>query len=91
MASDNVVTMSLSSYNQIKADNTKFNMFIDRLLEETSISDNKLNLQFDEDVLNALVRLVYPERYKKRLSHLRGVETKIAQKEDKERRLSNEL
>lgn len=82
---DTGVTMSIAGYNQIKSENTKFNMFVDRLFDETTITDNKQGLMVDSMFLDALMRLCFPERYKKRLSYLRQLETKLAMKELKEK------
>ena len=67
---DTGVTMSIAGYNQMKSENTRFNMFIDRLFDETTMLDNKLIV--DSMFLDALVRLCFPERYKKRLSYSIG-------------------
>jgi len=82
---DTGVTMSIAGYNQMKSENTRFNMFVDRMFDESTISDNKQALVVDPIFLDALIRLCFPERYKKRLSYLRGLETKIAMKELKEK------
>lgn len=82
---DTGVTMSIAGYNQMKSENTRFNMFVDRLFDETTMADNKQSLQVDSIFLDSLVRLCFPERYKKRLSYLRQLETKMAMKELKEK------
>lgn len=85
MANNDIgVTMSIAGYNQIKSDNTKFNMFLDRLFDETVISSDNASLLVDDKFLDSLIRLCFPERYKKRLSYLRGLNTKIEMKKLKE-------
>lgn len=82
---DTGVTMSIAGYNQMKSENTRFNMFMDRLFDETTMSVNKQTLQVDPVFLDALIRLCFPDRYKKRLSYLRQLDTKMAIKELKEK------
>ena len=86
---DTGVTMSIAGYNQMKSENTRFNMFMDRLFDETVMADGKHGLTVDSMFLDALMRLCFPERYKKRLSYLRQLDTKLAMKELKEKESSN--
>ena len=81
MANDNVVTMSLASYNQIKAENTKFQMFMQRLFEDAELRADYSGIEFDTKKLEDLVHLVYPDAYKKKLSTLRTLQTKLSLKE----------
>ena len=78
MSSENTVILSLAGYNQIKAENTKFRMFTERMWEHCKLSDDKASLVFDVDMMTDLMHLVYPEAYKKKLSYLRGQDTKEA-------------
>lgn len=77
---ENSVTLSVSSYNQIKAENTKFQMFIDRLFEDAELRADYSGIDFDVRKLEDLIHLVYPDRYKKKLSTLRTQQTKMSQK-----------
>ncbi len=81
MANDNIVTMSLASYNQIKAENTKFNMFIQRLFEDAELRPDYSGIEFDAKKLEDLIHLCYPDAYKKKLSTLRTQQTKLSLKE----------
>ena len=78
MASDNVVTMCLSSYNNIKAENTRFQMFISRLFEEAELRADYSGLEFDSRRVEDIIHLVYPDMYKKKLSTLRAQQTKMS-------------
>ena len=78
--SENTVCLSISSYNQIKAENTKFNMFLSRMMESCKLSKDKSRVEFDGELLSEIIHLIYPEAYKKRLSYLRGEDTKKAMK-----------
>lgn len=78
--SDNTVTMSLASYNQIKAENTKFQMFISRLFEDAELRADYTGIEFDSHKLEDLIHLVYPDAYKKKLSTLRTQQTKMSMK-----------
>lgn len=66
---ENSVTLSVSSYNQIKAENTKFQMFIDRLFEDAELRADYSGIDFDVRKLEDLIHLVYPDRYKKEAFH----------------------
>ena len=75
---DNTVTMELASYNQIKAENTRFQMFISRLFEEAELRKDYSGIEFDSRKVEDLVHLVYPDTYKKKLAYLRGLQTKLS-------------
>lgn len=76
--SDNTVTMNLSSYNQIKAENTRFQMFISRLFEDAELRADYSGIEFDTHRVEDLIHLVYPDMYKKKLSALRTQQTKMS-------------
>ena len=78
--SDNTVTMNLSSYNQIKAENTRFQMFISRLFEDAELRSDYSGIEFNSKKVEDLIHLVYPDMYKKKLSTLRTQQTKTSQK-----------
>lgn len=69
---DNQVTMNLSSYNQIKAENTRFQMFISRLFEDAELRSDYTGIEFNTNKVEDLIHLVYPDMYKKKLSTLRA-------------------
>lgn len=77
---ENTVYLSTSSYNQIKSENQKFHMMIDRLMESSTLSDDKASVEFNPKLLSEVVHIIYPEAYKKRLSWLRGQDTREAMK-----------
>ena len=81
---ENQVCLSIAGYNQIKAENTKFRMFMERMWENSTLSEDKAAVEFDPKLLSEMMHLVYPEQYKKRLSYLRGVDTREAMKALKE-------
>lgn len=71
MADTNIVTLSVSSYNQIKNDNFKYNLFLDNILQSAKLSEDHQSLVFrSEDIENA-VKFCYYERYKKKLATLK--------------------
>ena len=61
----NTITLSVSSYNQIKAENYRLNMFLDNLLNETMISKDHDRMIFDTSRVENAVKFCFPERYKK--------------------------
>lgn len=84
MSSTGEVTLSIAGYNQIKAENTKFHMFMERMWENSTLSEDKAHINFDPNLLSEIMHLVYPEAYKKRLSYLRGQDTREAMRKMKE-------
>lgn len=80
MAEENKVILSVAGYNQIKAENTKFNLFMDRLFEDAELRADYSGIDFDVRKLEDLIHLVYPDRYKKKLATLRTQQTKMSQK-----------
>lgn len=72
----NTITLSVSSYNQIKAENYRLNMFLDNLLNETMISKDHDRMIFDTSRVENAVKFCFPERYKKRLSTLKTQSTR---------------
>lgn len=80
MSDTNVVTLSLNSYNLVKATNTRFQMFIDRLFEDAELKPDYSGIEFDGEKLEALIHLCYPDLYKKKLSTLRSQQTKLSMK-----------
>lgn len=77
---ENTVLLSTGSYNQIKAENTKFQLFIDRLFEYAELREDYSGIDFDVRQIEELIHLCYPDRYKKKLSVLRTQQTKMSNK-----------
>lgn len=85
---DNTVTMSLASYNQIKAENTRWQMFVSRLWEGAELKADYTGIEFDMNMVEELMHIMYPDAYKKKLSTLRTQQTKLSPKKlelDKEK------
>ena len=78
--SDNTVTMSLASYNQIKAENTRWQMFVSRLWEGAELKSDYSGIEFDTNLVDELMHIMYPDAYKKKLSTLRTQQTKLSLK-----------
>lgn len=77
---ENTVLLSTGSYNQIKAENTKFNLFMDRLFEAAELREDYSGIDFNVRQIEELIHLCYPDRYKKKLSTLRTQQTKMSNK-----------
>lgn len=77
---ENTVLLSVSSYNSIKAENTKYNLFLDRLFESAELREDYNGIDFDMKMVEELVHLCYPDRYKKKLATLRTQQTKLSTK-----------
>lgn len=77
---DNTVTMSLASYNQIKAENTRWQMFVSRLWEGAELKADYTGIEFDMNMVEELMHIMYPDAYKKKLSTLRTQQTKLSLK-----------
>lgn len=67
----NTVTLSVQSYNAMKNDNFRYNLFLDNLLQEAVLSEDHQTLVFDQDKIENAVKFIYLDRYKKRLAVLR--------------------
>ena len=78
---ENIVILNTSSYNQIKAENTKFQMFMSRIFESAELKPDYSGIQFDSHTIEELIRLCYPDSYKKKLSALRQQQTKLSIKQ----------
>lgn len=77
---ENTVLLSTGSYNQIKAENTKFNLFMDRLFESAELREDYSGIDFNVRQIEELIHLCYPDRYKKKLATLRTQQTKMSNK-----------
>lgn len=73
---ENTVCLSIQSYNQMKAENTKFQLFISRLWENIKLKEDCSGILFDINTVDQLMHLVYLEQYKKKLGALRAKKTK---------------
>lgn len=76
--SDNIVTLGLASYNQIKAENTRWQMFMSRLWEGAELKPDYSGIEFDSHLIEELIHIMYPDMYKKKLSTLRTQQTKLS-------------
>lgn len=75
----NMVTLSVSSYNSVKNDVFRYNLFLDNLLQE-ALSEDHQSLVFDSKKIEEAVKFCYFERYKKKLATLRTQATKYGDK-----------
>ena len=78
--SDNTVTMGLASYNQIKAENTRWQMFMSRLWEGAELKADYSGIECDSHLIEELIQIMYRETYKKKLATLRTQQTKASMK-----------
>ena len=83
MADTNIVTLSTSSYNQIKNENFKLELFVENLLLEARLSyDHQELIFYNDKVVNAF-KFYFAERYEKKLSYLKGQYNRNGLKDDK--------
>lgn len=76
----NTVTLSVSSYNSVKNDVFRYNLFLDNLLQEAMLSEDHQSLVFDSKKIEEAFKFCYFERYKKKLATLRTQATKYGDK-----------
>lgn len=77
----NTATLSVSSYNSVKNDVFRYNLFLDNLLQEAMLSEDHQSLVFDSKKIEEAVKFCYFERYKKKkLATLRTQATKYGDK-----------
>ena len=72
----NIVTLTLSSYNNIKSENTKLNMVIASIIRDSTLSEDHTKLVFDSDKVGEAISFCFPEDYKKKIATLRTMSTK---------------
>lgn len=72
----NTVTLTTAAYNQMKAENQKAQILLDSIFKYTKLSDDHEKLIFDSDSIVLTMDVLYAERYKKKLSAMRGLATK---------------
>ena len=77
---ENTVTMGLASYNQTKAENTRWQMFMQRIWEGAELKADYSGIEFNSNMLDELMHIMYPDTYKKKLSTLRMQQTKMSLK-----------
>lgn len=79
----NTVVLSASSYNQIKNENFRYNLFLDNILQKARLSEDHQGLVFDSKDIEDAVKFCYYERYKKKLSTLKTQFARYSSKEVK--------
>lgn len=67
----NTILLSTHSYNQIKSDNTKFEMLLENILLNGELSADHQKVRFDSEAVRIAIQFCFPERYKKKLATLR--------------------
>lgn len=72
----NQVTLSKSAYDSMRGTNDRANMLLSRITETITIEDDTDKLHIDEDVVLTVIRILYPETYKKKVSALKVIRTK---------------
>ncbi len=77
----NTVVLSTSSYNQIKNENFRYNLFLDNILQKARLSEDHQGLVFDSKDIEDAVKFCYYERYKKKLSTLKTQFARYGSKE----------
>lgn len=71
MADVNLVTLNTSSYNSIKAENFRGNLFLENLLANAKLSADRQHLVFDSDDVENALKFCYLETYKKKVATLK--------------------
>jgi len=71
MADANIVTLSVSSYNQLKNETIRCQLFLSNVLGAARLSPNHQKLEFDSDKIAEAINFCYQETYKKKLSALK--------------------
>lgn len=83
MTDTNIVTLSTSSYNQIKSENFKLKLFVEILLLEARLSyDHQELIFYNDKVVNAF-KFCFAERYEKKLLYLKNQYNHNGLKDDK--------
>lgn len=84
MVECNTIVLSTSSYNSIKNENFKFNLFIDNLLGSAVLSEDHQALVFESKNVETALKFCFYETYKKKLSTLKTQATRYGDRTQKE-------
>lgn len=84
MAECNTIVLSTSSYNSIKNENFKFNLFIGNLLGSAVLSEDHQSLVFESENVETALKFCFYEAYKKKLSTLKTQATRYGDRTKKE-------
>lgn len=79
----NTVVLTTSSYNAIKNDNFRHNLFLDNILQMAKLSEDHQSLVFESKDIEEAIKFLYYERYKKKLATLKAQFARYGSKEVK--------
>lgn len=72
----NTVVLSKSTYDNMRSTNDRAGMLLRELMDSMSIANDSDDLSIDSNrIINAL-QILYPDTFRKKVSHLKSVRTK---------------
>lgn len=77
----NVVTLSKSSYDSMRGTNDRASMLLNRILATITIENDSDTLHINEQTVLAVLEILYPDTYKKKVSALKTLRAKNFLKE----------
>lgn len=84
MPEPNTIILSTSSYNNIKNENFKFNLFIDNLFGNAELSEDHQSLVFKSEDVEQALKFCFYETYKKKLATLKSQANRYGDRTKKE-------
>lgn len=79
----NTVILTTLSYNAIKNDNFRYNLFLNNILQRAKLSEDHQSLVFESRDIEEAIKFCYYERYKKKLATLKTQFARYGSKEVK--------
>ena len=77
----NIVTLSKSSYDSMRGTNDRASMLLNRILATITIENDSDTLHINEQTVLAVLEILYPDTYKKKVSALKTLRAKNFLKE----------
>ena len=68
---NNIVTLSKSSYDSMRGTNDRASMLLNRILATITIENDSDTLHINEQTVLAVLEILYPDTYKKKVSALK--------------------
>ena len=72
----NTVVLSKSAYDNMRGTNDRASMLLREIMDSMSIADDCNELSIDGDKILKAIEVLYPDTFKKKVSHLKTVRTK---------------
>lgn len=72
----NTVTLSKSVYDSMRGTNDRASMLLNRIIATFSIENDSDTVHLDEQTILSVIKILYPDTYKKKVSALKTLRAK---------------